>query len=253
MQPSFKAIRRSSQRYLYLVHLALVASVLALSGCATGMGGYPQGGSYPGSSYPDQRYPQPSQGDQLVGTVQSVDAGGGRILLETRASGYGGASRVDVFFDQRTQLVYQGQAYPVSGLEPGDEIRIATTRSGNRLWASSIEVLRNVRDSGGYNNGGYNNGGYGGGAYGGSSGDLRGEVGYVDTRARFIELARGPAGSNYGAQRIRYDERTLVEYQGQRYRPENLQRGDVIRVQARQSGNDLVAERIWVEADANRR
>ncbi len=235
---------------------ALIALVLALSGCATGMGGFPQGGgSYPGSSYPDQSYPQQSTANQLVGTVQNVDPGGGRIVLDARSSGYGSTSRVEVFFDQRTQLVYQGQAYPVSGLEPGDEIRIATTRSGNRLWAGSIELLRNVRDSGGYNDGGYNNGGYNGGNQnsGGNGNDLRGEVGYVDTRSRFIELARGAVGGNYGAQRIRYDERTLVEYQGQRYRVENLQRGDIVRIQARQYGNEWVAERIWVEQDANRR
>jgi len=236
------AIRRVSLLQVTIARTALVALVLAISGCATGMGGYPQGGgSYPGSSYPDQPHPPQSTANQLIGTVQSVDASGGRILLDARTSGYGGASRVEVYFDQRTQLVYQGQTHPVGGLEPGDEIRIATTRSGDRLWANSIELLRNVRDGGGYNNNG------------GSSGDLRGEVGYVDTRARIIELARGPVGGNYGAHRIRYDERTLVEYQGQRYRPENLQRGDVIRIQARQYGNDLVAERIWVEADVNRR
>jgi len=224
----------------------MVAAVLAVSGCATGMGGYPQGGqTYPGSSYPDQQYPdqqypQQSPANQLVGTVQGVDMNAGRILLDARTSNYGGNSRVDVYFDQRTQLAYQGQVYPVSGLEPGDEIRVDATQSGGRWWARSIELLRNVRD------------GQGGGNYNG--GDLRGEVGYVDTRARFIELSRGAVGGNYGAaQRIRYDERTLVEYQGQRYRPENLQRGDIVRIQARQIGSELVAERIWVEADANRR
>lgn len=248
MQP-FAAIRRTLFGS-FVTRVAFIALVLALSGCATGgMGGYPQGGgSYPGSSYPDQSYPQQYPADQLIGTVQGVDAGGGRIMLDARTSSYGGVSRVEVFFDQRTQLVYQGQSYPVSGLEPGDEIRIATTRSGDRLWARSIEVVRNVRDGGGYNDGGYgNSGNYG------SSGDLRGEVGFVDARARIIELARGAMGGNYGAQRIRYDERTLVEYQGQRYRPENLQRGDIVRIQARQSGNEWIAERIWVEADANRR
>ena len=249
---SLERIHRVFLRPAALARSAMLGLLLALSGCATGLGGFPQGGgSYPGSSYPDQPYPSQSTGNQLVGTVQNVDARAGRILLDARTSSYGGTSRVEVFFDQRTQLIYQGQTYPVSGLEPGDEIRVATTRSGDRLWASSIHLLRNVRDGGGYNNGGYNNGGYNDGY--GNTGDLRGEVGYVDSRARIIELARGQAGGNYGPQRIRYDERTLVEYQGQRYRPENLQRGDIVRIQARQYGNELVAERIWVEQDANRR
>ncbi len=255
MRP-FTANRNATPRHVMLARAAFVALLPVLTGCATGaMGGYPQGGgSYPGSSYPDQRYPQQAPAGQLVGTVQSVDTGGGRILLDARTSSYGNPSRVEVFFDQRTRLTYQGQAYALTGLEPGDEIRISTTRSADRLWANTIEVVRNVRDSGGYNNGGYNSGGgYNNGGYGNNSGDLRGEVGYVDTRARTIELARPPGGGTYGAQRIRYDERTLVEFQGQRYRPENLQRGDIVRIQARQYGNELIAERIWVEADANRR
>ncbi|MEJ7745596.1 MAG: DUF5666 domain-containing protein [Luteimonas sp.] len=255
-----------------VAHAALLLAVLTLSGCVTGdMGGYPQGGqSYPGSSYPDQQYPdQQYPANQLIGTVRGVEVNAGRLMLDARTSDYGGSSRVDVYFDQRTQLAYQGQVFPVGGLEAGDEVRVDATRSGGRLWARSIELLRNVRDgqggygSGGYNNGGNNNGGYnsggnnsGGNNNGGynSGGELRGEVGYVDTRARTIELARGAVGGNYGAaQRIRYDERTLVEYQSQHYRPENLQRGDIIRIQARQYGNELIAERIWVEADVNRR
>lgn len=246
-------ILRSSLRFRIFVLAGMLPAVLALSSCATGaLGGYPQGGqssgsSYPGSSYPDQQYPQQYPANQLIGTVQGVEANAGRILLNTQGSTYGGgSSRVEVYFDQRTQLAYQGQVYPVDGLEQGDEIRIDATQSGGRLWARSIELLRNVRDGQG--------GAYGQGGGYSNSGDLRGEVGLVDTHARFIELRRGAGGGNYGAaQRIRYDERTTVEYQGQRYRPENLQRGDIVRIQARQYGNELIAERILVEADANRR
>lgn len=199
----------SSSHCRVFARAALIAAVLALSGCATGaLGGYPQGGQSPGSSYPGQQYPQQYPANQLIGTVQGVDAGAGRILLNTQSSTYGGGgSRVEVYFDQRTQLAYQGQVYPVDGLEPGDEIRVDASQSGGRLWARSIEVLRNVRDGQG--------GAYGQGGGYSNSGDLRGEVGFVDTRSRTIELARGAVGGNYGAvQRIRYDERTLVEYQG---------------------------------------
>ena len=45
-----------------------------------------------------------------------------------------------------------------------------------------------------------------------------------------------------------YDDRTTVEYQGRTYRPDNLQRGDIVRIQARQVGNNQwLAERIIVE------
>ncbi|HEY5612533.1 MAG TPA: hypothetical protein VIK70_02970, partial [Lysobacter sp.] len=74
--------------------------------------------------------------------------------------------------------------------------------------------------------------------------------------ARVIELDRGGyGGSSYGGSRarVRYDERTVVEYQGRRYRPEDLERGDEVRIQARQLGSEWLAERIWVERSARGR
>lgn len=222
---------------------AIVAALL-LPGCMTtdGHGGYPPGQQYPDQPYPGQTYPgqgYPGQSaNQLVGTVQGVD--NGRLVLSAESTGYSGGygsgSPVDVYFDQRTQLHYQGQAYPVTGLEPGDRIRIDATQSGGRLWARSIELLQNVRDRQGGNYG---------------SNDLGGAVTFVDPRARVIAFTRG--GYSGATAQVHYDERTVVEYRGQTYRPEYLERGDVVRIQARQWGNEWLAERIVVETSARAR
>ena len=206
-----------------------IATALLFSGCMTtdGYGGYPPGGQYPQQPYPGQ------SGNQVVGTVQAVDPNG-RLLLDSDG-GYGGGSRIEVMFDQRTQLYYQGQSYPVAGLEPGDRIRIDATQSGGRLWARSIEVLQNVRDGQG-------------GQYGNQ---LGGAVSFVDARARVIAFTSG--GYSGATTQVRYDDRTVVEYRGQLFRPENLERGDVVRIQARQWGNEWLAERIVVETSARER
>ena len=217
--------------------MALCAT-LVLSGCMTtdGYGGNAPGGQYPQQPYPPRTYPQQpypgSSANQVYGTVQAVE--NGRIVLSADG-GYGGGSRVDVYFDQNTQLFYQGQAYPVSGLEPGDRIRVDAAQSGGRLWARSIEVVQNVREGQG-------------GQYGSA---LDGAVTFVDTRARIIALTRG--GYSGATTQVRYDARTIVEYRGQVLRPENLERGDVVRIQARQWGNEWLAERIMVETSVRER
>lgn len=207
----------------------LLAASLLLAGCATGSGGYPGGyGQLGGSSY-----------GGLVGTVQGVDRGYHRIVLDVQdRGGYGRGNQVAVQYDQRTRLYYQGRTYPVEGLERGDVIRVDAQRSGNRLMARSIEVVRNVRDQGG----GYGN------DYG-QSNVLRGTVSYVDPRAQAITL---DGGYGSGRTQLRYDNRTVVEYQGRRYRPENLERGDVVSIQARRYGNQWLAEYIRVERDSTR-
>jgi hypothetical protein len=217
-----------------------VAALLLLAGCATG--GYGPGAGYPGQQgYPGQAYPDDVRGSQaLTGTVDGVDLNGQRLLLIAQSSQYGGGSRMEVYFDRNTRLYYQGRAQAIDGLERGDVVRIDAVQSGGRLWARAIEVVQNVRDR------------QGGGQYGN---ELRGAIGYVDVRARVIELDGGAYGgsSSGNRARVRYDERTLVDYQGRGYRPEDLERGDEVRIQARQVGNELLAERIWVERSARGR
>lgn len=109
-----------------------------------GSSGYPGGSAYPGgygSQYGSQRF---------IATVQDVDPRGGRMLLVVDDARSYSAQRVEVWFDNGTRLYYRGQLYPVNGLERGDQISVDAVQSGGRLWARQIEVVRNVRESGGY-------------------------------------------------------------------------------------------------------
>ncbi len=217
----------------------LAGATLLLAGCVTpgGFGGYPApGGGYgqPAPGYPAQA------GNQLLGTVEGLDPRSSRIVLIADDPRTGRGQRLDVRYDQRTRLIYQGREQAVEGLERGDVIRVDAVQSGREWWARSIEVVRNVRESGGY-----------GGNYGGNYGnDLRGSIAFVDTRTRMIRLDGAGFGSNA---QVGYDGRTTVEYQGRQYRPENLQRGDLVRIQARPFGNNQwMAERIIVERSVGR-
>ena len=122
------------------------------------------------------------------------------------------------------------QQQAVTGLERGDGVSVDVVRSNGELWARQIEVVRNVRDS------------YGGGNYGG---DLRGAVSFVDPRAQIIGITNG--GYDARREQVRYDSRTVVEYRGRRVRPEQLESGDMVSIQARRSGNGWLAERVRVE------
>ena len=137
----------------------LLSACLVLAGCATGYGsGYgndPNGPYYPGG-YGDQyggQYGSQYGSQRFIATVEGVDARYGRVVLgvddpRNRDPRYGG-QRVEVFFDNRTRLYYQGRQYPVAGLERGDQVAVEAVESGGRLWATRIEVVRNVRDYGG--------------------------------------------------------------------------------------------------------
>ena len=202
------------------IGVILATSVLLfIAGCAT-PGGY--GGTTGG--YPSQR------DSQLQGTVDNLDPAYSRILVRVDDPRSGRSQRVEVRYDQRTRLFIQGGEQRIDGLERGDVIRIDGVQSGREFWARTIEVVRDVRN--GNDGGGYGN-------------ELRGSVNFVDTRMRVIRLD----GAGYGnSLQVAYDARTTVEYQGRNYRPENLERGDLVRIQARQVGNNAwLAERIIVE------
>lgn len=222
------------------IGLVLATSVLVLLAGCVSPGGYGSSGGYGGNpggyggnagGYGQPAPGYPSQvGSQLQGTVEAVNPGYNRISVVVDDPRSGGAQRVEVRYDQRTRLFYQGREERVEGLERGDVIRVDVAQSGSELYARSIEVVRNARD--GSHGGGYGN-------------DLRGSVTLVDTRARQIHLEEAGDGNDM---HVGYDARTTVEYQGRSYRPENLQRGDLVRVQARQVGNNQwLAERIMVE------
>lgn len=131
--------------------LALLAG-LALAGCASygGSGGY--GNSYPGNNggyYPGGGYGDQYRNQRFVATVVGMDARGGRLVLDLNQRDYR-QQRVNVYFDNNTRLYYQRRLYPVTGLERGDVIQVDVVESRGRLWATNIQVVRNIREYGGY-------------------------------------------------------------------------------------------------------
>lgn len=248
------------------VGAAWLASLVLLAGCATGGYGAPSAG------YPPGGYPDSYAGAQVVGTVERVEPG----LIVLRDDRSGGI--VQLGYDRATRLFYQGQELSVQGLERGDGIRVDTVRGDRGLWARNIEVVRNVRDGygqggygpdgygpgdygpGGYGPGDYGQGGYGAGDYANTA-EVYGTVAYLDPRAGMLEIEVAPRAGGYPAgphgyasrERVRYDYNTLVEYRGQRYRPEDLERGDLVRVQADRRGSEWLARRVIVERSVRER
>src|SRR2546421_9143091 len=83
--------------------------------------------------------------------------------------------------------------------------------------------------------------------------DIRGTVSSIDANSHSIWLTNTSgynssmlSSSGSGDVRVYYDNNTRVSYNGQSYRPEDLDRGDQVDVQVTQSGNRLVADRVDV-------
>lgn len=97
------------------------------------------------------------------------------------------------------------------------------------------------------------------GGGGGSTADnyeIRGIVDHVDTASRSIYLTNVSGYSNMLSSgtnnlRVYYEDQTRVEYQGQTYRPENLERGDQVSMRVDESGNTLVADSVTVLRDVS--
>jgi hypothetical protein len=81
---------------------------------------------------------------------------------------------------------------------------------------------------------------------------IRGTVDSVDTRGQSIYLTNVTGyntnlnGGNASSVRVYYDNRTTLNYQGQSYRPDQLERGDEVTVNVDQSGNQLLAQTMDV-------
>lgn len=97
--------------------------------------------------------------------------------------------------------------------------------------------------------------------FGGNNGNyartIHGTVDSVDLNSNSIVLMNANGyntnlSTNRGnSVRVYFDRNTTVSYQGQSYRPENLDRGDEVDVNVRQSGNELIADNMTVTYNAN--
>jgi hypothetical protein len=90
--------------------------------------------------------------------------------------------------------------------------------------------------------------------------DIRGTVDYVDSSNHAVYLTNVTGynssmlsnGGSSSSVRVYYDDRTPVSYNGQSYRPEDLERGDEVSVRVDQSGsNTLTAESMTVLRDVS--
>jgi hypothetical protein len=87
--------------------------------------------------------------------------------------------------------------------------------------------------------------------------EIRGTVDSVDLNSRSIYLTNVSGYSSMlsngggNAVRVYYDDRTPVDYNGQSYRPSDLERGDQVSVRVDESGNTLMAESLTVTRDAS--
>jgi hypothetical protein len=86
--------------------------------------------------------PSGQQAGRIAAEVRQVDMRQQAIHLQTE-DGQRGAVR----YDQRTQVVYRQQSYPVTALEPGDLVLAEVQQTGqNELYVSQIEVTQSVRE-----------------------------------------------------------------------------------------------------------
>jgi hypothetical protein len=212
---------------------ALVVLFLAACGSSGGLGDILGGGGSGGQTN--------NVANEIRGTVDSVDTQGRSILL-TNVSGYtnmlssggGSGSSVRVYFENNTQVVFQGQSHRPEDLERGDEVLARVEQSGNRLIATSMQVTYD--SSGGGTNAGA--GGYG------TPTTLRGTVRNIDTSRRTIEIDRG---YNTATTLYEYDNNTYVTFNNRQYQVADLERGDEIEIRASDLGRGrLMANNIDV-------
>jgi L-rhamnose mutarotase len=106
------------------------------------------GGGGNASSYPSSNYPS-SQLSQVQGTVSYVDPTAQRIDINaTYTNGLRNTqnNNYSIYYDSRTQVLYQNRSYLPTDLERGDQVDARVYNNGNGQYlADTITVTRNVR------------------------------------------------------------------------------------------------------------
>lgn len=234
--------------------LAALVATAVLTGCGSSGMGDVLGGPRTSGGSNDRYDPYDQSASDVQGTVNRVDTRNRLIYVDSEGdSRYnlrnGNNGEIAVYYDERTTVAHQGQTYRPEDLERGDRIRADVEGTSDRLVAQQIQVLYDVSSGG--SNRTQNQDDYR---------DLRGTVRSVDTRGRTLELETSRYGSGFAPEGsssndryssnnvvlVQYDAQTIVEFEGQRYKPENLERGDVVEVRVRDLGGRRLAERITV-------
>lgn len=202
----------------------------------------------------NDRYDPDRRVEEVEGTIERVDTRDRLIVVDGRTSSYrsdlrNGDDEIVLYYDDRTVVEHEGRAYRPEDLEAGDRIRAEVDQTGSRLIAQEIDVLYDVT---------------GGGSQTGADDDfrtseVRGTVRSVDTRNRTLEIEGTRYGSSFSTGgtagtdvvTVHYDAQTTVEYQGRRYSPETLERGDRVEVEVREVSGRLMAEEILVTGESS--
>lgn len=243
---------------------SVICLTALLTGCgSSGVGDILGGGRDTGS----RTDPYRDNVTDVRGTVERVDTRNRMIVVDGESyrndlRNNGSGDEIVVYYDDRTRVEYQGQSFQPQDLEPGDRIEVDVAQSGDRLFAEQIAVLYDVTGGTGSSTGSSTSGTWDDDDRDdlGTS-EVRGAVVAIDTRDRTVDIERrstygsnnfstGSTGSSTGrvgeVVTVHYDSNTVVEYQGRRYSPENLERGDMVEVEVSRLNGRLVAEEILV-------
>lgn len=242
--------------------LTALATAAVLSGCGSSGVGDIFGG---GTSNPrnDDRYQQSIS--DVRGTVERVDTVNQRIIVDSEevSSRYNlrnGGDELVLYYDSRTTVEHEGRTYRPEDLEEGDRILADVDQSGDRLMVEQIEVLHDVTSGDQTSSRGTDRNDDDDWSYDANDDfrttEVRGTVRSVDTRDRTLELEGTRYGSNFNSGStsgsgtsvvvVHYDANTVVEFEGRRYQPENLERGDRVEIEVRNSSGRMIAEEILV-------
>lgn len=220
--------------------LAALVAVFVLTGCgSSGIGDILGGGSGTSTSDPYGNI------NNVRGTVERVNTAEQYIVVDVEQTSSnlrnGGDDELVVYYDDRTTVEHQGRTYRPADLESGDRILADVDSSGSRLMAEEIQVLYDVTSNDTDDR-------YDDDVLDTRTTELRGTVRYVDTRDQTLELE--PTTGRSGLVVVHYDSSTIVEFEGRRYQPENLERGDRVEIEVRELNGRMVAEEILVVGEA---
>jgi hypothetical protein len=221
--------------------LAALVAALVLTGCGSSGIGDILGGGTSTSTTGNQNI------NNVRGTVERVNTTERYIVVDAEETTSnlrnGGDDEIVLYYDDRTTVEHQGRTYKPNDLEAGDRILADVDSSGSRLMAEEIQVLYDVTSNttDDYNDNDND-------TYDTRTQELRGTVRYVDTRDQTLELE--PSTGRSGIVVVHYDSSTIVEFEGRRYKPENLERGDRVEVEVRELNGRMIAEEILVVGEA---
>jgi len=229
--------------------LSALVAALVLTGCgSTGLGDILGGGTNTGGGT-STNDPYNQNINNVRGTVERVNTTERYIVVDSEETTSnlrnGGDDEIVLYYDDRTTVEFQGRTFRPADLEAGDRILADVESSGSRLMVEEIQVLYDVTSN---TTDDYDDDRNDNDSYGTRTQELRGTVRYVDTRDQTLELE--PSTGRSGLVVVHYDASTIVEFEGRRYKPENLERGDRVEVEVRELNGRMIAEEILVVGEA---